>query len=69
MAWLLGVIGGVATVVGLVILLAGDDQYVGIGGDWSWRVGDINAAWGWCLLVGGVAILVASVGTVLRRRQ
>ncbi len=31
--------------LGVFILVADEDQYVGIGGDLSWRVGDISSAW------------------------
>ncbi|MGB8360819.1 MAG: 2TM domain-containing protein [Acidimicrobiia bacterium] len=59
--WLLGIFGGVGLSLGLLIFFAGDDQYVGIGGDLSWRVGDISATWAWGLLVGG-GVLIISAG-------
>jgi hypothetical protein len=52
----LAILGGIAAVLGAVILFGGDDQYVGLGGEASWRVGDIALAWGIGLLVIGVVI-------------
>lgn len=65
--WVMVVVGGIAAIVGLFILLAGDDQYVGIGGDVSWRVGDLDPLWGWGLLVMGAASLV--IGLVFLRAR
>lgn len=67
--WALGVLGGIAGVVGAVILLGGDDEYVGLGGTWSWRVGDLAPAWGYGLLSAGVLALAAVVVLVLRGRR
>jgi hypothetical protein len=52
----LAIVGGIAVFLGAFILFAGDDQYVGLGGDASWRVGDIALAWGIGLLVVGVVV-------------
>jgi len=59
--WVLGIVGGIAAFLGLFILFGGEDQYLGIGGDLTWRVGDIASGWGYGLLVGGVALLVVTV--------
>ena len=68
-AWILGIGGTIAVFMGLFILVASEDQYVGIGGDWSWRVGDITPEWGIGLLIGGiVALLILGVGALVRRR-
>ncbi|MEW6223016.1 MAG: 2TM domain-containing protein [Chloroflexota bacterium] len=61
---LLGIIGVICLAVGVVILVADDDQYVGLGGDLTWRVGDIAPAAGWGLLVGGAVLLVVMVAMV-----
>lgn len=58
--WLLGILGGVGLFLGLLILFAGDDLYLGIGGGLSWRVGDVSAAWAWVLLVGGVVLIITA---------
>ena len=58
--WLLGILGVVGLFLGLFIFFAGDDQYVGIGGDLSWRVGDVSPAWAWGLLVGGIVLIVSA---------
>jgi len=55
--WFLGIFGGIATFLGLFILLADEDQSVGFGGDWAWRVGDIDTVWAYVLLVTGVVLL------------
>ncbi|MEN8114825.1 MAG: hypothetical protein ABFS21_10605 [Actinomycetota bacterium] len=68
-AWVLAIGGTVSAFMGLFILLASEDQYVGIGGDWSWRVGDITPEWGIGLLIGGIAaLLILGVWTLARRR-
>lgn len=59
--WFLGIVGGISTFMGLFILFADADQYVGIGGDLSWRVGDISSAWAYGLLAGGLVLLVVAL--------
>lgn len=55
---LLGILGVVCLAVGVVILVVDDNQFVGFGGDFSWRVGDIPAAAAWGLLIGGAVLLI-----------
>lgn len=63
----LGVLGAVATAVGVVVLVAGEDEYVGLGGpSTSWRVGDLSPGWGYALVAGG---LLAIVGAFLLARH
>jgi hypothetical protein len=62
--WVLGIVGAVATFLGLFILYAGEDHYLGLFG-WSWRVGDIAAAWGYGLLIGGIALLAIALALVV----
>jgi len=65
--WLLGIVGGIGVVLGAVILVAGENQYIGLGGDLSWRVGDIDPMWGLGLLIGGGALVLAGLGLVTLR--
>lgn len=65
--WVLGIVGAIAAFLGLFILLGGEDQYVGLGGEASWRVGDIASAWGYGLLAGGLAFVL--VGVLLATRD
>lgn len=65
LGWVLGILGGVGAFVGLVILFADKDQYVGFGGDLSWRVGDIDPAWGYGLLVGGAALVIVAIALLV----
>lgn len=60
-AWVLGILGAVCAFMGLFILFAGEEQSVGIGGDLSWKVGEIPMAWPYGLLIGGVVLLLAAV--------
>jgi len=63
--WVLGIVGVIATFLGFFILFAGENQSVGLGGDLSWRVGDISSAWAYGLLAGGIALLLAVLALVL----
>ena len=63
--WLFGIVGGIGVFLGLFILFAGEDQYVGIGGDLSWRVGDIDEAWAYGLLIGGGLLLLIALAMVV----
>ncbi len=63
--WILGGVGALAVFLGLFVLLAGEDQYLGFGGS-AWRVGDISAAWSYGLLIGGVALLAVAVALEAR---
>lgn len=69
LAWVMGIIGAVALFLGLFISFAGEDQYVGIGGDWSWRVGDITSAWQYGFLIGGGVLLIAAIAVALMGRS
>ncbi len=64
--WVLGIVGAIAAFMGLFILYAGGDQYVGLGGDLTWRVGDIASGWGYGLLIVGVVMLVVTVASAVR---
>jgi hypothetical protein len=64
--WVLGIVGGIAAFLGLFILLGPENEYLGLGGDnLTWRVGDIDAAWGYWLLIGGAVLLLATVALVM----
>lgn len=67
--WFFGIVGGIAIFLGVFIMFAGEDQSVGIGGDLSWRVGDIPDAWSYGLLAGGAVLLVVVLGVVLAGRN
>lgn len=66
--WLLALFGGVATFLGLFILFGSEDEYVGLGGDLAWRVGDISSVWTYGLLIGGLALLgILAAVTIIGR--
>lgn len=67
--WVLGILGAIAAFVGTFILVGGEDQSVGLGGEMSWQVGEINPAWGYGLLLGGGVALLAGLGLALRDRH
>jgi hypothetical protein len=67
--WLLGIVGGIAAFLGLFILFGGDEQSVGLGGDWSWQVGDISTPWAYGLLIGGAVLLLGALVMVIRGRD
>lgn len=66
--WLFGIIGGIAVFLGLFILFGDEDASIGLGGDLSWRVGDIDIAWMYGLLIGGGLLLLAALGLVIYGR-
>lgn len=64
------VAGAIAAFAGLFILLGGEDQYLGLSGDLSWRVSDVPSAWAFGLLASGLVLLLGvAVSVVLRRRR
>jgi hypothetical protein len=67
--WFLGIFGVIVASMGVVILTAGADQYVGLGGDLLWQVGEIAPAWGYGLLIGGAVLLVGAVLLLLMERR
>jgi hypothetical protein len=67
--WVLGIFAVTALFMGLFILFAGEDQSVGIGGDLSWRVGDIDVAWAYGLLAGGAVLALTTLAVLVQRRR
>lgn len=67
--WLLGILGGIAAFLGMFILFAGDEHYVGLGGDLSWSVGEISDAWMYGLLFGGGLALLIAFGLIVTGRN
>lgn len=63
--WALGIVGAIAAFVGGFILLGGDNQSIGLGGEVSWRVSEIDPSWGYGLLAGGAALLLIMLGLVV----
>ncbi len=59
--WVLAIVGGISAFVGTFILVGGESQWIGIGGEMSWQVSEIDPLWGWGLLVAGVVCIVAAV--------
>ena len=66
--WLFGIVGGIAAFLGLFVMFGPEDEYVGLGGDLSWRVGDISDAWMYSLLIGGFALLVIAIAMAIAGR-
>ncbi len=67
--WLLGIVGGIAMFLGLFVLFASDDNSIGLGGEWSWQVGDISPAVTWGLLIGGGVLILGAVAMVVMGRH
>ncbi len=61
---LLAILGVICLAVGVVILVAPADQFVGFGGDLSWRIGDIPTTTAWGLLIGGAVLLVVMIAMI-----
>ena len=60
--------GGLAAFLGLFLLLGPEEEYLGLGGDLSWRVGDVHLAGGYGLAAAGLAALVGALVMTLRMR-
>ncbi len=67
--WVLGILGGIAAFMGLFILYAGENQYIGIAGDLTWRVGDIESVWGYGFVIGGAVLLLGAFVLLLWERN
>ena len=59
--WVLMILGGIAAFMGLFILVGDEEQYIGLGGDYSWQVGLVDPLWGWGLLIGGALFVIGGV--------
>lgn len=66
--WLMGVFGGIATFLGFFVMFGPEDDYIGLGGDVAWRVGDVSSAWMYGLVVGGLALLAGLLFMVITGR-
>lgn len=67
--WLLGIVGGIAVFLGVFTLFASDDSSIGLGGDWSWEVGEISTSVTYGLLIGGGILLIVAVAMIAMGRQ
>jgi hypothetical protein len=67
--WVMGIVGAVSLFLGLFIAFAGEGQYLGLGGDWSWRVGDITSGWMYGFLIGGAVLLLGVIGMLFQDRS
>jgi hypothetical protein len=68
--WLLGILGGIGVFLGLFTLFAGDSSSIGLGGDWTWQVGEISTAAKYIMLIaGGLLVLLAALMGVLGRHR
>ncbi len=69
MEWVLGIFGTISAFMGLFILFAGENQYVGLGGALTWQVGEIAVGWAYGLLIAGIVLLAGSVALLLWERR
>jgi protein-S-isoprenylcysteine O-methyltransferase Ste14 len=67
--WLLGIVGGIGVFLGFFTLFASDDSSIGLGGDWSWEVGEISPSVAYGLLIGGAILLGAAVAMIVMGRH
>jgi len=61
------VFGAIGAVLGVVMLVPADEQYVGIG-DWTWKTSDLSNWWGIGFLVVGVLSMLIALAWRLRER-
>jgi protein-S-isoprenylcysteine O-methyltransferase Ste14 len=67
--WFMGIVGGIALFLGFFVMLGPEDEFIGLGGDLSWRVGDISAAWMFGLLIIGAAMVAGMVAMIVAGRN
>jgi hypothetical protein len=67
--WLFGIVGGIATFLGLFVAFGPADSSIGLGGAWSWRVDEVTDAWMYTLLIGGLVLLAATVAMAIVGRR
>lgn len=60
------VFGAICGVLGVVMLIPADEQYIGIG-SWTWKTSDLSNWWGIGFVVGGVVLMLAAL--VWRQRK
>ena len=58
--WLLAIVGGFATILGMFVLFGSESHSIGLGGDYSWTIGELGDGWGYGLLLGGLVALAAA---------
>jgi hypothetical protein len=63
--WVLGILGGISAFLGLFVMFGPEDEFVGIGGDLSWSVGEISTAWMYSLLIAGLVMLAAGLAMIV----
>ncbi|MDH4118008.1 MAG: 2TM domain-containing protein [Acidimicrobiia bacterium] len=59
--WLLGIVGGIAAFLGFFVAFGPQDEFIGLGGDVSWQVGEVTDTWMYTLMIGGLVLLAAAV--------
>ncbi len=67
--WLMGVFGGVAAFLGFFIMFGPEEDYVGLGGDVAWQVGEISSAWMYGLIIGGLVLLAGTLALIIAGRS
>jgi len=67
--WALGIVGGISLFIGLFTLFAGDESSIGLGGDWTWQVGEIATAWKYIFVTGGAMLVAIAVTMALLGRK
>lgn len=67
--WVLGVVGGVAVFFGMFTAFGPENEYIGLGGDLSWRVGDISNAWIFGMFIGGIVLLAGLFLMIVAGRE
>ena len=60
--WILGIAGGIGVFLGLFTFFAGDESSIGLGGDWTWEVGDIATGTKYLFVIGGAVLVAIAAG-------
>jgi hypothetical protein len=67
--WALGIVGGIGLFLGLFTLFASDESSIGLGGDWTWQVGEITTVWKYTFVVGGATLVLIAVTMAVMGRK
>jgi hypothetical protein len=65
----LTILGAITTLLGFFVMFGNESSSIGLGGAWSWEVGEIPDGWMFSLLVAGGVLLIGALVLALAGRN